>query len=67
MGYQTETPLILVIFFSSIGQFFPPAKIDCITEGRKSEARKKTTGKSIKWIICFSPVLFKIFFDRKAI
>ena len=27
---------------------------------------QKTIGKSIKWIIYFSPVLLKIFVDRKA-
>ena len=25
---------------------------------------EKTTGKSIKWIICFSPVLLNVFFDK---
>ena len=27
----------------------------------------KTTDKSMKWIICFSPVLLKVLFDRKAV
>ena len=26
---------------------------------------KKTTGKPIKWIICFSPVLSKVFLQKK--
>ena len=28
---------------------------------------EKTTGKPIKWIICFLPVLLKVYFDKKAI
>ena len=27
----------------------------------------KTTGKPIKWILCFSSVLLRVFFDKKAI
>ena len=27
----------------------------------------KTTGNPMKWIICFSPVLLKVFFAQKAI
>ena len=28
-------------------------------------AKKKSTGKPIKWTICFSPVLLKVFFVKK--
>ena len=33
----------------------------------KLKKLQKTTGKPIKWIICFSLVLLKVFFDRIAI
>ena len=29
--------------------------------------KKKTIGKPIKWIICFWPMLLKVFFGKKAI